>query len=350
MSHFLRPISARATLRAAAGLAMLASFLFSGCGGREPELVVYCSLDQVFAEEMIHRFEEESGLRVRAEFDVEASKTVGLVRRLIEERERPRCDVFWNNEIAQTVRLAEQGLLAAYDSPSAASIPAPYKDPEHRWCGFAARARILIVNTDLADPAEIHGMADLLDPGWKGKAGIARPLTGTTLTHATALYEVMGEEAARRLLTDIAEAGSRGDLNIAASNSQVMTQVGTGTYAWGWTDTDDFNVALRKGHPVAAVWPDQDGIGALVIPNSVSIQSGAPHPENARRFVDWVLSEEVERALAWSDSAQIPLRESVGRPPHVKRLSEFRAMQVDYVAIGKQIAARTEELKGLFLK
>ena len=139
---------------------LLAALGLPGCG-REPDVVVYCALDQVFSEPLLRRFEAETGLVVRAEFDTEASKTVGLVRRLIEESERTRCDVFWNNEIAQTVRLAELGLLQTYDSPSAAGIPERYRDPDRRWTGFAARARVLIVNTDLADPGGLHGMDDL---------------------------------------------------------------------------------------------------------------------------------------------------------------------------------------------
>ena len=160
--------AALAGLGATGALALLVLVACSRSGGGA-DLVVYCSLDQVFSEELIARFEDESGLRVRADFDVEASKTVGLVRRLLEERGQPRCDVFWNNEIAQTVRLAEEGLLERYASPAAATIPVRFKDPEHRWTGFAARARVLIVNTELADPAQVHGMGDLLDPRWRGR-------------------------------------------------------------------------------------------------------------------------------------------------------------------------------------
>ena len=65
------------------------------------------------------------------------------------ERARTRCDVFWSNEFAQMVSLANDGLLAAYDSPSAAEIPAGFRDPGRRWTGFAARARVFIVNTEL---------------------------------------------------------------------------------------------------------------------------------------------------------------------------------------------------------
>ena len=112
-----------------------ASALLLGACGAEPDLVVYVAHDQVHSEPLIRRFERETGLSVRAEYDVEANKTIGLVNRIREERNRPRCDVFWNNEIAHTVSLAEDGLLAAYDSPSAAGIP--------RRSGAMSQARLI---------------------------------------------------------------------------------------------------------------------------------------------------------------------------------------------------------------
>ncbi|MFM7297089.1 MAG: ABC transporter substrate-binding protein, partial [Planctomycetota bacterium] len=150
-----------AKLPVAALLAVLVS-LTAGCA-KEPDVVVYCALDQIFAEDLVHEFEQRTGLVVRAEFDVEAAKTVGLVARLREERNRPRCDVFWNNEIAHTVALAKDGLLQPYASPSASDIPAQFRDASNLWTGFAARARVLIVNTEQVDPSTIHGLADLVD-------------------------------------------------------------------------------------------------------------------------------------------------------------------------------------------
>jgi iron(III) transport system substrate-binding protein len=323
----------------------------SACSA-EPDLVVYCALDEGFSEPLLRRFEKETGLDVEVQFDTEASKTVGLVRALIEEAKNPRCDVFWNNEIAQTVRLAEAGMLEPYDSPSAADIPEQFRDPERRWTGFAARARIFIVNTDLVDPSELKGMADLLDPKWKTRVGMARPLTGTTLTHATALFDALGEEDAIAHLTAIRDGGASGDINIGTSNGQVMRLVREGTLAWGWTDTDDYNVAREEGFPVAAVYPDQgEGeLGTLVIPNTICIPKGAPHQANAQRLVDWVLREEIERELAHSRSAQIPVRDSVERPEHVRLLGEIRAMQVSFVSLGKQMERRSQELAELFLQ
>lgn len=318
-----------------------------GCA-EEADIVLYCALDEVDSSRIIADFERETGLKVRAEYDVEASKTVGLVRRIREEKDRTRCDVFWNNEIANTVSLGDDGFLAVYDSPSAEGIPEEYRDPERRWTGFAARARVFIVNTDLADPAEIHGMWDLLDERWKGRTGMARPLTGTTLTHATALFVALGEEVAREYFQRVKDEG----VHLTGGNAQVMRLVSEGEYAWGWTDTDDYNRALQKGAPVELVFPDagEGELGTLFVPNTVCILKDAPNPEAARKLVDYLLSEEVERRLASFDGAQIPLHASLKDEPHQLPLERMRPMEVDYREIGAQIDRRNDELKAMFLR
>jgi len=321
-----------------------------GACAKEPDIVVYCALDQIFSQEMIQRFEKETGLTVAAEYDTEASKTVGLVRRLIEESDRTRCDVFWNNEVAHTARLAQMGLLQPYDSPNAKDIPELFRDPERRWTGFAARARVFIVNTELADPKEIDSMWDLIDPKWAGKVGMAKPVTGTTLTHATALFDVLGRDKAIEYLSAISKASRSADVRMVASNGQLMRLVRSGELAWGWTDTDDYNVARLKGFPVEVVYPNQDELGTLVIPNSVAIMKDAPHPENAKVLVDWLLTEKMEQALAEADSAQIPVRASVPVPEHVRPLNEIKAMQVSYMSIGQQIEQRIELFTEMFLR
>ncbi|MEO2164383.1 MAG: extracellular solute-binding protein [bacterium] len=345
----------RPSLKALLGLTTAGLLGLSSCS--QPDLVVYVSLDQEFSQELIQEFEKQTGLNVRAEYDTEANKTVGLVQRIIEEAKVPRCDVYWNNEVAQTVRLANMGFLASYTSPSGTEIPDQFKDPGGRWTGFAARARCLIVNTDLVpNPESIRGMWDLLDPQWAGRVAFARPLTGTTLTHACALFDAIGEEAALRYLTTIAKGSALENppVHVAQSNGRTRQLVESGQLAWAWTDTDDFNVARLKGAPVMRILPDQEPgpegqppLGTLLIPNTIAILKDAPHRSAAERFVDWVLSEEIEERMAFSRSAQIPVRASVPRPPHVA--SDLVAMRVSYAALGAQIADRARTLKELFL-
>lgn len=316
-----------------------------GACARPPDVVLYCALDQVFAEPLVRRFEAETGLRVLAEYDIEANKTVGLVRRIREEARRPRCDVFWNNEFAHTVSLARDGLLLPYRSPNALDIPGTFRDPDGLWTGFAARARVYIVNTQKVDPSSVPGMWDLVDPKWKGLAGMARPLTGTTLTHMAALFEVLGEDPARRYLAEVRERG----VSLTSGNATLMRLVAEGQLGFGWTDTDDYNVARLNGAPVEVVFPDADGIGTLFIPNTVCILAGAPRPEAAKKLVDWILSESVERELAASRSAQIPLHASLRGAPHQLPLERMKPMQVDYAAVGARIDERAQELKEMFL-
>jgi iron(III) transport system substrate-binding protein len=247
-------------MRAAPFLVLAAA---AACGARA-DVTLYVALDEEHSKRLIQRFEQDSGLSVQARFDTEASKTVGLVSAIVEEARagRSRCDVFWNNELAHTVRLAQMGLLAEYASPSAAAIPAHYRQPS--WTGFAARARVLIVNTDLVTDAAQYprSMWDLIDPKWKGKCGVARPLTGTTLTHFTALRAVLGEADFQRWLDGLFANG----VEFLQSNGATMRAVRDGRLAFAFTDTDDYHVALAKGAPVACVFPDQgDGqVGTML--------------------------------------------------------------------------------------
>ena len=97
-----------------------------GCGKKGEEVVVYTALDQCFSESILKDFEKETGIKVKPVYDVESSKTVGLVNRLIAEKDNPQADVFWNNEICRSIVLKEKGVLSPYFSESAVDIPAQY--------------------------------------------------------------------------------------------------------------------------------------------------------------------------------------------------------------------------------
>ena len=77
-------------------------------------VVVYSALDREFSEPILKAYGQSSGVRVLPKFDVESTKTVGLTNLIFAEAERPRCDLFWNNEILNTLRLKEKGLLAPF--------------------------------------------------------------------------------------------------------------------------------------------------------------------------------------------------------------------------------------------
>src|SRR5262245_54071325 len=91
------------------------------------EVVVYTALDREFSEPIFDDFTRESGIVVRAKYDTEANKTVGLVNLILNERDRPRCDLFWNNEPINTLRLERAGVLRPLAVAAAADFPAEFR-------------------------------------------------------------------------------------------------------------------------------------------------------------------------------------------------------------------------------
>src|SRR5207248_9931734 len=126
-------------------------------GGGTGTVVVYSALDHEFAEPVLDVCALRAGVEVLPKFDVESTKTVGLTNLIMAEAGRPRCDLFWNNEILNTLRLKEKGLLAPFHPANAAELPDTFKARDGTWYGFAARARILIINTRLVAGSDRPG-------------------------------------------------------------------------------------------------------------------------------------------------------------------------------------------------
>lgn len=305
--------------------------ILAGCGPEVPrEVIVYTALDREFSEPIFDRFTANTGIIVRPKYDTESTKTVGLTQAILAERARPRCDLFWNNEILNTLRLEREGLLRPYNSPAAQGYPPEFRSPQGLWYGFAARARVLIVNTNqVAEARRPKSICDLIDPQWYDRVAIAKPLFGTTATHAACLFEVWGDDAAEKFFRAI-----KRNAQIVAGNKQVARSVASGEFAFGLTDTDDAVIEVEAGMPVAIIYPDQaeGGLGTLFIPNTLALVKDSPNGEEAEQLVDWLLSAEVERLLADGPSAQIPLRPGVPASKRVKTPDQVRAMQVDFPA------------------
>ncbi len=313
---------------------IIAGLAVAGCLRSGPEVVVYTSEDQVFSEPVLKDFEKTSGIKVRAVYDTEETKSTGVALRIVAERDRPQADVFWANEPLRTVMLQQQGLLEAYRSPSADDIPARYRDPGAYWTGFSARARVILYNTNEVKAGEApSSVRDLVEPRWKGRAGLPNPLFGTTTTQVAALVTLWGEPATRTFLDGIKANG----VKLVTSNGEAKDLVISGELAWAFTDTDDASEAVEQHKPVAVVYPDQTSIGTLVMPNAVALVKGARHPEPAKKLIDYLLSRDVEERLAKSTAAQMPLHSNVPVPPTVKSLSTIKDMAVTYSTLGTTI-------------
>ncbi len=342
----LKPILRRTVWMPAILLVVCAA----GCVSRaESDVVVYSALDQEFAAPILDAFERhtdhETG--VIPKFDVESTKTVGLVSRIIAEEEKPVCDLFWNNEIIHTVRLQKLGLLQSRDWNVEPGWPTDMIASDGTWCGFAARARVLIVNTDLLQDSDSYprSVAELVDPRWAKNCAMARPLFGTTATHFAVLRETNGRQEVIEQLKQI-----RDNAVILSGNKQVALAVAAGEIAWGLTDTDDAIIEKDAGRPVAIIFPDQlpDQPGTLRIPNTIAVIKNAPHTVAAGRLADFLVRPEIEDRLAMGDSSQLPISRKSKFPPRVLPEQPIRWMRVNFEDAANDWEDWSDELKKIF--
>lgn len=334
------------------GAAMLGA---GGCSRRTSDggapVVLYSSVDEPLLRELVADYTTETGARVLVVGDTEATKTTGLVQRLIAERERPRCDVWWSNEPFGTIGLAAQGMfepLTIASSLREGGWPSELIGSNDAWIGFAQRARVIVYNAERMSREQAPAsLSDLLRPELRGRVGIARPEFGTTRGHMAALVAAHGPDRTRAFLRALKDH----DVRLYDGNSVVVRAVAGGEIDVGLTDTDDVFAGQRNGWKVdftleriddrsaTGDWPPPPAIegalpsiGPLVIPNTVARVRGGPNPEAAERLIAYLLSERMERLMAQSEARNIPVRPGL-------------AAQLRTVAISRPMRVRLEDVE-----
>lgn len=319
-------VSRRCALRHATHAALCAVSIpwIVSCGAqRAPRTVVaYISADDVLAREVLAACREATGIDVEAAFDTEATKTMGLERRLLAERDRPRADLFWSSEGFAAVRLAKAGLLRALPATIVEAWPAAHRDSNGRWLAFAARARVVVSRAGADAPPPIEEWADLARPnlarGSVASIAIADPRFGTTNSHLAALRAAWSAARGRgvdALDFDAWLDGMRanGVRVLPGGNAATVEAVASGECAYGLTDTDDALAAIERGLPLSMRLPRSlpagvAGGGTMLVPNTVCAIAGGPgDASRADAVAAFLVSPACEEIIARSPSRNLPL-------------------------------------------
>lgn len=282
-------------------------------------VIVYCAQDQTYAEPILRQFEEETGIQVKAVYDSEAVKTVGLANRLLTERDHPQCDVFWGNEEMRTRQLAAFDVWRETNS----------------FASFGARVRCLVMNTNHVDRDAVpQSLLELTNAAWRGRVAIAFPQFGTTATHFHVLRQHWGDDLWQRWCRALVA----NEAKVLDGNSTVVKMVGRGEAWIGLTDTDDVAAGQRDDLPVVRgpEWPAMQ----LFIPNTVAIVRGAPHPEHAQTLADYLQRSETVDWLLEAGAIQYADTPEDG----------LAALQPDWKQLLADLDSTTEVLNEIFLK
>ena len=337
----------------AVGFAVVAIALVGlvGCGAKpEAEVLLYSNQPREFVGPLLSSFHRgvEGKVQPTTKFEV-AGNDERLVDQLIATKDRPVADLFWDTGMLDTIRLQKAGVLEPHRWRVEPGYPPGMRASDGTWCGFAARARVLLVNTEaLPDPSQWPTSVDeLADPKWRGRCALANPIganpigadsigadsigadsgNGTATMHAAVIRLLKGDAEAASWF----EAVSKNAV-VLADNVSVAVAVSSGRVDWGLTDSDIAVTERDRLRPVEIRFPDQESNqpGTLRIPSTLSIVRGAPHPKAAALLADFLISGKIEDRLAMGDSAQLPLSRDATHQPRVLGDRPVRWMQVDF--------------------
>ena len=287
-------------------------------GKSRNQVVAYCAQDQVYAEPILREFNRQTSLKARAVYDSEAVKTVGLANRLLAERRHPQCDVFWGNEEMRTRQLAAQGVFRETNG----------------WAAVGYRSRRIVFNTNhLSLAAAPRSLLELTHETWRGRVALAYPQFGTTATHFHALRQHWGDERWQAWCRALAANKPL----LVDGNSVVVRMVGRGEAWLGLTDSDDVAAGQTENLPVAQL-PMTDE--TLLIPNTIGVVCGAPHPDAAQRLFVYLQRPEVVGQLVTVHALEGVSPGEVTVP----------TLKVDWDALLRDLEGTTAELNRIFLR
>jgi len=279
------------------------------------QVIIYTSQDQVYAEPILKEFQRQTGIEVRAVYDSESVKTVGLVNRLLAEKDHPRCDLFWNNEELRTRQLAAKGLF-------------------EQWTAVGYRTRRMAVNTNkLALASAPKSWSGLTNSTWHGKVALAYQLFGTTATHFLVMRQFWGDARWRTWCRALAA----NKPFLVDGNSVAARLVAQGEAWVALTDSDDIAAEQREGAPIAALPLVEE---SLLIPNTIALLRGAPHPPAAEKLLAYLQQPDLVEKLIAAHALEGESMQNVTQA----------TLRPDWNNLLAELEATTESLKAIFLR
>jgi len=294
-------------------LMVSALLMVAGCGGGgekkaeapkdgAKELTVYTARSESLNNAVIQNFEKDTGIKV----NVVIAGTGEVIKRVKSEKDNPLGDVLWAG--SEAMLAGSKDLFLDYVSKENDKMIPEFKNTTGFCTPAFSDPTVMIVNTKLKGDMKIEGFADLLNPALKGKISFGDPVNSSSAFQSlVAMLYGMGNgdpfspaawDYVDKLLVQL-------NGKMANSSSQVFKGVAGGEYVVGLTWEDPAASLVKSGAPVAVVFPKE---GALYAPQSVQIIKNCKHPENAKKFVDYMLSEKIQNLVGTTLTVR-PLRQ-----------------------------------------
>ena len=283
-------------------------------GHGEKELVVYSTIFAEYAEAMKAGFEaSHPGVTVHV---LNPGGTEAMFKKLESESTNPQADVVHAGSMINYQHAMSLGLLEPYapkapgfkSSLSVGSGKLELSHPENYYHVWSLMFTGIMYNQQVLDRYNLPApktYKDLANPAYKDQIIMPNPLKSSTASsNVMAMIQIYGDDA-----PDLWSGINDNLLYYSSSSSRIYTLVKKGEFAMAIGLSRPALVAMGEGYPVNFVFPAD---GSQIYDNSMALVKGAKHPNLAKEFMDYILSDEMQ--LKGTEYLYIPVKAGVIDP------------------------------------
>lgn len=310
----------------------LSMLTFTGCGGStstnanndskdSKKLVVYSPNSEAMINTIIPMFEKETGIKV----ELVSAGTGELLKRLQSEKDKPYADVMFGGSRSQFVQHPD--LFEKYVSPNDKDLMEGHRNTTGYITSYVADGSVLLVNKNLVGDIKIEGYEDLLNPALKGKIAGADPASSSSaFAQLTNMLLAMGGDYTSQKGWDyVKKLTENMNGKVASGSGAAHKSVADGEYVVALTYEDPSATYVKNGAPVKIVYPKE---GTVFLDASSAIVKGAKNMDNAKKFIDFIISKNAQDAFG-SQLTNRPLRKEVQLGSYMTPMNKIHLINED---------------------
>ena len=289
-------------------------------------LVVYSERKEKFVRPLLDKFERDTKIKVAFLSGVKVVK-------ILEEQPRPLGNIFISNDVGQLEFLRLQQALQGVKMANNFGISHKFMAPDHSWIGLSARSRILMYNKNLITKEQMpKTLWELSLPKWHGQFAITRGGNGSMIAHVAALNSQWGEQKTVEWLRKIKSNAAA----ITKGHTEIRQAVGRGEFKFGLVNNYYYHLQKmqKKHHQVAAIYPDQAGMGVFTNSAGVALLKNSKNQAEAETFMRWVVQVE-NQELFVHNSLEVSLNPAIAKPAISRGINQYKTLNIALKNLGK---------------
>lgn len=303
---------------------------------KDLKLVLYAGMMEDWVKGAVAEFEAKTGVKVEW-VRMSSGETLTRIRA---EKDNPKASIWYGGPADAYIAARNEGLLDKYVSPTAAKVPAQFKDPEGYWTGIYVGLLGFGSNTKLLQEKGLQApesWEDLLKPEFKNQIAVANPgSSGTSYTMLATMVQLMGEEKGLEYMAKLHPQVAQ----YPKSGTAPGQMAGRGEVLVGISFAHDIVKYAKEGMPLKVTFP-KEGTGYEI--GAVALIKGGPDQEAARLFIDWALTKEAQELGQKYGSFQSLTNDEAKNPPEAFPLGSVPTIKYNFEWAGTNRTALVEK-------